>query len=75
MWGSRFEVKSRRVSESLKLSPFQDGAAGKCENSSLDHTKYHSRARWPESKAIPPVIFVILLRAGVAVEVICWELV
>lgn len=50
-------------------------APGKRENSRLDHTKYHSRTRWPESEAIPPVIFVILLRAGVAVEVMCRELV
>lgn len=27
----------------------------------------------PKSEAIPPVIFVILLRAGVAVEVMCKE--
>lgn len=48
---------------------------GKCENSRLDHTKYHSRTRWPGSEAIPPVIFVILLRAGATVEVMCRELV
>lgn len=68
-----FEVKSRHVSGSLKTEYFTRLSGGKCGNSRPDHTKYHSRTRRPESEAIPPVIFVILLRAGVAFEVMCRE--
>jgi len=33
--------------------------------------KYHSKTWWPETEAIPPMIFVILLRAGVTAKVMC----
>lgn len=68
----------QRFRRSKKLSAFHGEAQGKIwrrrrkkKTLRLDHTKYYSKTWWPESEAIPPVIFVIILRSGVTVEVIC----
>lgn len=67
-----FTTISHCVSDTLKMSMIQDGHQA---GSRFDGIKHHSRTWWPESKSIPPVISVILLRAGVAAEVMCRELV
>lgn len=77
MWhpSSRFAVESRCVSGGPQLSVFQDGHLAKVKIADTTIKKYHSRTWWPQSEPIPPVIFVILLRAGVTVEVMCRGLV
>lgn len=53
---------------------FHGGARGKSageRKADLTVRNITQKTWWPESEAIPPVIFVIILRSGVTVEVIC----